>query len=133
MRVYTREFKQSQWPETSCAMFEEHRSQLVELGTMFDKAAADRIVQVMCVGFDQTIFDVDNTALSLQRMIVSQLSQHVLLGKQFEKNIERLRMFASDVAYNNMLDNAFKGLRDALCNPPMSDHGNMAKFNKRKR
>jgi hypothetical protein len=109
------------------------RVQLVELGTMFDKAAADRIVQVMRVGFDQTIFDVDNTTLSLQHMIVSQLSQHVLLGKQFEKNIERLRMFVSDVAYDGMLNNAFNGLREILCKPPMSDHSNTAKFNKRKR
>ena len=109
------------------------RVQLVELGTLFDKTAADRIIQVMSVGFDQTIFDVDNTALSLQHMIVSQLSQHVLLGTQFEGNIERLRMFASDVAYDSMLDNAFNGLREILCKPPMSDHSNTAKFNKRKR
>lgn len=47
MRVYTREFKQSQWPETSCAMFEEHRSQLdelyLELDTLTIEDALDEI------------------------------------------------------------------------------------------
>lgn len=36
MRVYTREFKHACWPETTCDMFEEHKSELLELCTELD-------------------------------------------------------------------------------------------------